>query len=90
VAGVKTCRDFTNRLLDTLHCTPIKPEELSVDEWHDRTPKLLGELYRIVKDLGHKRKPYMSVMFTEAELEAQRRVKAIFDPDGVLNPGKIV
>jgi glycolate oxidase len=31
----------------------------------------------------------MGVMFTEDDLKQQQRVKCAFDPDGLLNPGKV-
>ena len=31
----------------------------------------------------------MPVMFTEADLAQQQRVKCAFDPGGLLNPGKV-
>ena len=31
----------------------------------------------------------MGVMFTEEDLNQQQRVKCAFDPDGLLNPGKV-
>lgn len=83
-----------------IHCTPIKPESSSVEEWHEKTPEILRGLYREVKALGgtisgehgigHKRRSYMPIVFSEAELAVQRRLKAAFDPDGILNPGKVV
>ncbi|MDP6120118.1 MAG: FAD-linked oxidase C-terminal domain-containing protein, partial [Rhodospirillales bacterium] len=31
----------------------------------------------------------MGVMFTEDDLKHQQRLKCAFDPDGLLNPGKV-
>lgn len=33
---------------------------------------------------------YMSLVFTEEDLDAMARVRAIFDPDGLCNPGKVL
>jgi glycolate oxidase len=32
----------------------------------------------------------MSKLFTEESLEMMRRLKLMFDPDGILNPGKVL
>jgi glycolate oxidase len=63
-------------------------------------PQILKTLYEKVRALGgtisgehgigHKRLPYMPIVFSEEELAVQRRLKATFDPDGILNPGKVV
>lgn len=83
-----------------IHCTPIKPGDMPVDEWHDRLEELLPELYRVAAGLGgtisgehgigHKRRGYMPLVFSAAELEAFRAIKRALDPDGLMNPGKIV
>ena len=39
--------------------------------------------------IGLEKQAYMTWIFDEADLEAMRRVKRAFDPEGRLNPGKI-
>jgi len=39
--------------------------------------------------VGIEKREYMSWMYSEADLQAMARVKAAFDPHGLLNPGKI-
>jgi glycolate oxidase len=39
--------------------------------------------------VGVEKRDLMGVMFTEADLKQQQRVKCAFDPDGLLNPGKV-
>ena len=39
--------------------------------------------------VGIEKRELMSVQFTDADLEQQMRVKAAFDPDWLLNPGKV-
>ena len=39
--------------------------------------------------VGVEKRDLMEVMFTEDDLKQQQRVKCAFDPDGLLNPGKV-
>jgi glycolate oxidase len=39
--------------------------------------------------VGVEKRDLMGAMFTEADLDQQQRVKCAFDPDGLLNPGKV-
>ena len=40
--------------------------------------------------IGVEKVKYMSLMFTEADLAAQRRLKDVFDPGDLANPGKVL
>ncbi len=83
-----------------LHATPIKNPTDSMDEWKRKIPLILEELYIATKNLGgtisgehgigHKRKKYMHIAASEAELDVIRRIKRALDPNLILNPGKIV
>ena len=39
--------------------------------------------------MGVEKRDLMGVMFTKVDLDHQQRVKCAFDPDGLLNPGKV-
>jgi glycolate oxidase len=39
--------------------------------------------------VGVEKRDLMGTMFSEADLEQQQRLKCAFDPDGLLNPGKV-
>jgi glycolate oxidase len=39
--------------------------------------------------IGLEKRDFMPLMYTEDDLDAMRKVKRVFDPDGLLNPGKI-
>jgi glycolate oxidase len=40
--------------------------------------------------IGWVQKPYMDIVFPELHLELMRGIKRVFDPKGILNPGKIL
>jgi glycolate oxidase len=39
--------------------------------------------------IGLSKAPFMKIAFSDAELELFRRIKKAFDPNGILNPGKM-
>ena len=39
--------------------------------------------------IGLSKAPFMKLAFSEAELNLFRRIKEAFDPNGILNPGKM-
>jgi glycolate oxidase len=39
--------------------------------------------------VGIEKRDLMGIMFTETDLQQQQRLKCAFDPDGLLNPGKV-
>jgi len=83
-----------------LHATPIKNPDDTMEEWDRKLPIALEELYRATLKLGgtlsgehgigHKRKKYMPIVKSEAELEFMRSIKRAVDPNNIMNPGKII
>ncbi len=39
--------------------------------------------------IGLEKRDFMPLMYSDDDLEAMRKAKRAFDPDGLLNPGKI-
>ncbi len=82
-----------------LHANPIKPPEMSTDEWREILPKILGDLYISTAKLGGtisgehgiglKRKGFMKLVMQPELIDLMKRLKATFDPNNILNPGKI-
>lgn len=74
--------------------------ELAPTEWERRRDAAERELFTAVADLGGSitgehgvgwvQRPYLPLVRGEAERALMRRVKAAFDPHGILNPGKIL
>ncbi len=82
-----------------LHCIPFKPPEMPLEEWYRVIPQLLSELYHCTADLGgtisaehgigSKRKKFLPIVMQPEVIEVMKRLKAAFDPNNILNPGKI-
>ena len=81
-----------------LHVNIIKGN-LTDHQWNNELPKAIREIFKEVVKLGGTlsgehgiglvQKPYMDIAFPEITLELMRNIKKVFDPKGILNPGKI-
>lgn len=81
-----------------LHVNIIKGE-LSEDQWNNSVSKGIREIFALTKSLGGTlsgehgigwvQKPYLDIVFSKTEIELRRKIKSVFDPNGILNPGKI-
>jgi glycolate oxidase len=82
-----------------LHTSPLKRPEMPLEKWESLLPDLLGELYGLAARLGgtlsgehgigSKRSKYLPLVLDPVVIDLQRRIKEVFDPNGILNPGKI-
>lgn len=81
-----------------LHVNILKDDH-SDDFWQHETPKAITEIFALCKQLkgtisgehgiGLVQKPYMHIVMDEIQLELMRKIKTAFDPNHILNPGKI-
>jgi len=81
-----------------LHVNIIRGD-LSEQDWNEKLPQGIRELFKEVVRLGGTisgehgiglvQKGYMDIAFSKAQLQLMRDIKAVFDPKGLLNPGKI-
>lgn len=82
-----------------LHVNILKGN-LTNEEWETRLPQGITEIFQLVIKLGGTisgehgigwvQKKYMPLAFNEIQLNIFRNLRKIFDPNGILNPGKVV
>ena len=80
-----------------LHVNILK-NELSDDYWNHEVPKGIREIFECCKKLGgtisgehgigYSQKTYLDVVFTPTHFQLMKGIKSVFDPNGILNPGK--
>ena len=74
-------------------------EDISDHDWETKVPEGIGEVFKLVVSLGGTlsgehgvgitKRPYMSIAMSEINLNLMRGIKKVFDPNSILNPGKI-
>ena len=81
-----------------LHVNIVK-EEMSDENWNTEIPKGIREIFELTVSLkgtlsgehgiGYVQKNYMHIAFSNVQLDLMRSIKKVFDPNTILNPGKI-
>jgi glycolate oxidase subunit GlcD len=82
-----------------LHVNIVKGD-MSDEDWKNKLPwgirKLFGEVVRLGGTLsgehgiGLVQKEFMNIAFSDTQLKLMTEIKNVFDPKGILNPGKIL
>lgn len=78
----------------------ILRKDLTDDEWENKLPSAITELFQKVVELGGTisgehgigwvQKRYLPLALKPEELRLMRKIKDVFDPRGILNPGKLL
>jgi glycolate oxidase len=81
-----------------LHVNIVKAE-MSDEDWNTKLPEGIKEIFELCVSLGGTisgehgiglvQKPYIYIALNEVQLRLMRGIKELFDPHGILNPGKI-
>ena len=81
-----------------LHINIIKAG-MSDEDWKDRLKEGITEIFELTSALGGTisgehgiglvQKEFMPIKYNEIHLNLMRGIKKVFDPNGILNPGKI-
>ena len=83
-----------------LHLNIIKPEDMSIEDFKTECETVNKHVYGLIQEMhgsisaehgvGMIKKPYLGYSRSEAEIELLKGIKQVFDPKGVLNPGKLI
>jgi glycolate oxidase len=81
-----------------LHVNIIRGD-LSEQDWNEKLPLGIREIFELTVSLkgtlsgehgiGLVQKNYMDIAFNPVQLQLLKGIKQVFDPNGILNPGKI-
>lgn len=81
-----------------LHVNILK-DEMSDDDWHNKVPHGIREIFKLCVELkgtisgehgiGYVQKGYMDIAFNSTQIQIQKGIKRLFDPNNILNPGKM-
>jgi FAD/FMN-containing dehydrogenase len=82
-----------------VHLNILKPAELDLQVFQEQCGKVSKEVFQLVKEYGGSvsaehgvgllKKAFLTSSRDPAEISYMRAVKKVFDPNGIMNPGKI-
>jgi FAD/FMN-containing dehydrogenase len=82
-----------------LHLNVLKPDALSMEEFQSRCGAVSKWVFEIVERYGGSvsaehgvgllKKEYLPYSRSDLEIQIMRQIKQVFDPAGIMNPGKI-
>ncbi len=83
-----------------LHLNILKPDDLAKEIFFEQCAKVSTWVFEIVEKykgsvsaehgVGMTKKPYLEYTRSAAEIGYMRAVKAVFDPNNIMNPGKLI
>jgi FAD/FMN-containing dehydrogenase len=83
-----------------VHLNVLKPEAMAMDEFQRRCGEVSEGVFDAVArhggsisaehGVGLLKKPYLRYSRSAAEIALMAQIKRVFDPDGIMNPGKLL
>ena len=83
-----------------LHLNILKPEKLTIEEFKQNCAKANPQIFSILKEfkgsisaehgVGLLKKNYLNYSRSKTEIEIMRSIKKAFDPNNIMNPGKLL
>ncbi len=82
-----------------VHLNVLKPDAMAMEDFQQRCGEVSQWVFEIVQRYGGSisaehgvgllKKDYLQYSRSEAEISIMRQIKKVFDPQGIMNPGKI-
>lgn len=92
------CQNFGHAGDGNVHTNVLK-KTMNDQEWKERVPRLIEEVYRLSCSLGGTisgehgvgltRKMFLPMAIEKVQIGLMKQIKQAFDPNNILNPGKI-
>jgi FAD/FMN-containing dehydrogenase len=83
-----------------VHLNILKPETIPPDEFYEKCSEVSPEIFKIVEDfegsisaehgVGLLKKEFLSFSRSAEEISYLKEIKKIFDPNNIMNPGKLI
>ncbi len=83
-----------------LHLNILKPKALSIDEFYANCGRISPQIFALVQEVGGSisaehgvgtlKADYLQFSRSPEQITAMRALKAVFDPAGIMNPGKLL
>lgn len=81
-----------------IHVNILK-KNLSDREWNENLDKAIRDIFKLTVSLGgtisgehgigYSQKKFLPIALSKAEIQIMKKIKKLFDPNNILNPGKI-
>jgi glycolate oxidase subunit GlcD len=83
-----------------LHMNILKPENMALEEFEQNCAAVNPEVFALTSTyegsisaehgIGLLKQAYLSYSRSEADIERMRGIKSVFDPENIMNPGKLL
>jgi FAD/FMN-containing dehydrogenase len=83
-----------------LHLNILRPDGLDMEAFEARSHEISERTYELTREIGGSisaehgigllKQPWLNCVRSEQEIELMRGIKRVFDPAGILNPGKLL
>ncbi len=83
-----------------VHLNVLRPDDMPMDEFQQRCGEVSEGVFDAVArhsgsisaehGVGLLKKPYLGYSRSAAEIDLMAQIKRVFDPDGIMNPGKVL
>ena len=83
-----------------LHLNILKPDNLAVETFHQRCHRISPALFEAIRNrrgsisaehgVGLLKRDFLHYSRSQREIALMRQLKSVFDPKGVMNPGKLL